>query len=491
MLSLSTFFRRAGMAVAATFWLLLALRAPSPAAELDFHAILPLVVAAPGVDVVADEAALRAAIEAANVAGQAPRLELAADIRLTAPLPALDNPRGGVLTLAGNGHSLDGQGVGPVLAIGPGTVIMVDGLTIRGGVGECGGGVYNEGLLTLQHSEVRDNQAHLGGGVCVHSATQTARLTLLDSTVAGNAASEGGGLYALASGTDDSSVAASVVITATRLTLQDNQADNGGGVVGAAGQNAYVGLYIENSLLTGNRATLHGGALLSQTIKGAIHTIVQRSALTFNEAAAGGAIYNEGTTGIEWYEGGRATLDVINSTLSGNIASSGGAIFNYQSELPFPPLRLAQVPPPYGGAFASVAYSTLTANAADEGSGVWNGGRLSLLSTIIAGNAAAGGDCHDANYLYSSGHNLDGDNSCGLDQSSDLPGGLVDLLPLTLNPPGTTPTHALGPASQARDHIPLDEGGCSVWTPNPDQRGVERPQPFHGWCDIGAYEADN
>jgi len=78
--------------------------------------------------------------------------------------------------------------------------------------------------------------------------------------------------------------------------------------------------------------------------------------------------------------------------------------------------------------------------------------------------------------------------------SSTGPGGL-NLGPLQVNAPGTTATHALLSGSAAVDAVPSgqcsDVGGNAV---NKDQRGVSRPQDGDGdgtaICDVGAYEAE-
>ena len=65
--------RRRAAALFALLLLAAALPAPAPADAPAHSAVLPLVLAPPGVVPVADEAALRAAIAQANAAGQPPR----------------------------------------------------------------------------------------------------------------------------------------------------------------------------------------------------------------------------------------------------------------------------------------------------------------------------------------------------------------------------------------------------------------------------------
>ncbi len=66
----------------------------------------------------ADEAELVTAITAANAAGAGDHtIALTADITLTAPLPALDNPAATGITLDGAGHTLDADGAGTALVV--------------------------------------------------------------------------------------------------------------------------------------------------------------------------------------------------------------------------------------------------------------------------------------------------------------------------------------------------------------------------------------
>lgn len=503
-----------------TVLLLSVLNAFDSSADPEHQISLPFIAVPPAVYVVADEASLREAFEAANTADQMPRVELAADIALTAPLPELDNRRAVALFLAGHGHVLDGGGNGPVLSIAPGTAAVIDDLTIRGGAGDCGGGIDNRGHLIVRRSRIIGNQARNGGGICFRHGPGMGSLVIEASDISGNTAEEsGGGVYlavaegvSCADGCPGVSVAGSTLennaaagdgggIAAyaeahTRLTLAVSDstlagnvaAVGGGGINVYASANGYARLEVSDSTLAGNEAWV-GGAVASSTDEGHVVTVLSRSTAANNRAGYAAGVYNKGTWGIEWYNGGHASMTIQNSTLSGNVAAEyGGAILNESVELPFPP-RGGRVPPPIGGGYLLVDYSTLTANAATSGGGVWNDGNASFRATIITANDV-GYDCGGWVAPFSLGHNLGGDWSCGFDEATDVPKGAADLLPLAMNPPGRTATHALGPASDARDHIPLGGlEGCSAWYANPDQRGVARPQPAGGWCDIGAYEA--
>jgi hypothetical protein len=67
----------------------------------------------------------------------------------------------------------------------------ISGVTISGGAGTGGGGIFNYGTLTLNQSTVSGNNASQGGGI-----SNGGTLTLNESTVSGNSASwQGGGIF--------------------------------------------------------------------------------------------------------------------------------------------------------------------------------------------------------------------------------------------------------------------------------------------------------
>jgi len=172
------------------------------------------------------------------------------------------------------------------------------------------------------------------------------------------------------------------------------------------------------------------------------------------------------------------TADVANSTVSGNgvgIEAEDGS--------------------------ANVADSTITGNSI--GISAYN---ASMTATILAknsdANCALGG-------LDDLGYNLADDGSCGFKSVTSLPNSesttppttsQLNLQPLAANG-GPTETQALGSGSIAIDAVPVnDQGQCLDAAGQPitypgttipittDQRGVSRPQPSNGNCDIGAYE---
>lgn len=447
-----------------TMLLLLGFFNLAPADEPAHTIAMPLVMAPPAALTVNDEAGLRAAIQSANATQQMPRIELTADITLTAPLPAFNNPGAAPATIQGNGHRLDARGIGPILAVGPKTVVVVERLTLAGGeaaLDSCGGGVFSAGDLTLRQSRVSGNRADRGGGICVIASGVGAFLTLEQTIMDFNVAQiDGGALFV--------------------------RAEN----------NATVSVSVADSILSDNLAAGgNGGAIYTYARDGSTTLTLARSTVSSNRAAGTAGLYNIGNE--SYTEPGYAGAFIRNSTFSGNVSTDGdgGAIANHS----YPPVAngTPERPdgpsssryPPLGFGHVQLSYSTITANIVIQGGGggIFNAAYspfFQLFGVIIAGNGP-GKDC--AGSITSNGYNLYGDSSCGLGQPTDLPSGQADLQTLEAYPPGLTPTHALGPASQARDRIPAGEAGCDPAV-DTDQRGVGRPQPAGGRCDIGSYE---
>jgi CSLREA domain-containing protein len=216
-----------------------------------------------------------------------------------------------------------------------------------------------------------------------------------------------------------------------------------------------------------------------------------------NSGRGGGGIANSGT----------GTLNVINSTISGNGSDTdGGGIFNA------------------GGATLSLLNATIANNTADQdntddgdGGGVFNAngaaGAFSARNSIIASNIDIGGEFPDvAGNLDSLGHNLIGvgDGSPGLtddptcsslcDKVGTVAAPIDPKLGPLANNGGPTFTHALlagSPALDAGDDCVFDDScipalGVALTT---DQRGAGYSRQIDGngdttpTVDIGAFEA--
>jgi hypothetical protein len=294
-----------------------------------------------------------------------------------------------------------------------------------------------------------------------------------------------------------------------------------------------AGTYTEAGITVNKSLTLQGEGAATTIVQGAasrgtapqgvfvIHpgVTVTIQALTIRYGTAwheegpyqGGGVENAGTLTLintavrdnDAYNGGglanlsNGILTVINSTISGNAAAGGGGITNVNVITLINSTVSGNTTPGYaadnrgGGLYnwgtLTLTHSTVSGNAAGDIGGLGNQGSLILTHSIVAGNPR-GGDCGHvlSAQVTSRGYNLDGDGSCRLTASTDLPGVDPLLAPLQKNG-GPTLTHALLPGSPAIDAIPWGTDGCGT-TGYSDQRWQARPQPAGGACDIGAYE---
>ncbi|MGH9598817.1 MAG: Ig-like domain repeat protein, partial [Terracidiphilus sp.] len=172
--------------------------------------------------------------------------------------------------LAQNGSSVSdlvtvsGGGSSGVFSVASGiTDAEVDNLTITGGLSATGGGgIYNDGALTLTNDTISGNSAAGvdGGGIYNDS---DGNLTILACTISSNSADTGGGIAdygtmtltdstisgnsatTLGGGLDESGTA-----TLTSVTVSSNQSasGNGGGVAILSGS----GLTVSDSIISGN-----------------------------------------------------------------------------------------------------------------------------------------------------------------------------------------------------------------------------------------------
>ena len=264
------------------------------------------------------------------------------------------------------------------------------------------------------------------------------------------------------------------------------------------GTAASITVMIEEMTLSGGDAAGDGGAVLNRET-----TTLFRVEIADNAASGeGGGIYNAGTLLVRdsaviantasGGDGGAvanaedATLDLFNSTLSGNTASgSGGGVANAS---------------PNPGTI-SIANSTITDNRAEDdatgdGGGVFTdaGDTLWMQSTIVADNFLGGGASEDdvaGGFDPAGGFNLIGiaDGATGLTTpaSQNLLGDEADPLDPALEPlndnGGPTRTHALNPASPAVD------AGDNPRLLGTDQRGRQFARLRGDATDIGAFES--
>ena len=199
---------------------------------------------------------------------------------------------GWVATLNGENNA---STPGHVVTVPFGVHVTLSGLTITGGYAEEGGGIYNDGSLTLNHSPVTGNQAYWGGGILDEAGS----VTLNNSTISDNTGTYGGGIYGEVGS-----------LTLYNSIISGNRAEEGGGILSFA-----QSLTLRNSTVSDNTAIEGSGGLFEE--EGSV--TLNNSTISDNTAAEGGGISDE-----------YGSLTLNNSTISGNrVAEEGGGILSY------------------------------------------------------------------------------------------------------------------------------------------------------------------
>ena len=184
------------------------------------------------------------------------------------------------LTITGPGASsltVKGTGSSSVFSVDSGTV-TISGLSIENGGSGPGGGIENDGTLTVLDSTVTDNSAEVGGGIFNGS---DGTLTVSDSTVSDNSASSVGG------GIENQGTA-----VVSDSTVSGNAASYGGGGI----DSEFATLTVSNSTLAGNTAGQEGGGIYvydSYDPSQPIAATITNSTLSGNGAAFGGGISDD------------------------------------------------------------------------------------------------------------------------------------------------------------------------------------------------------
>ena len=202
----------------------------------------------------------------------------------------------GSLQIDGPGSDLlafDAEGNDRVFSIRSNTDVVLSGMTVTGGFGNSGGGIYGapESTITITDSTIRGNSAtQFGGGIC-----SLGTLTLVNCTIAENAAistadfgefPEGGGIYS----------GSGVLVLSDCMMMRNATSATGMGPSYAYGGAIYSddsNVTIANSAIVGNSGGYGGGGIYGSGI-----LTVMSSTIAANYAYVGGGVAFSGSRTI-------------------------------------------------------------------------------------------------------------------------------------------------------------------------------------------------
>jgi fibronectin-binding autotransporter adhesin len=286
--------------------------------------------------------------------------------------------------------------------------MTIDGSAIQWNAAiQDGGGIYNIGALVVTNSQVNENQGRYGGGLYNN---KTMRLTNI--TIRGNHGRYGGGINndvtgdvtLINSDVSDNEATHNAggirnrsIFTITNTTLYSNTASAGGGIYNLTEGKSDV----MSSTLSHNIANGHAGGIYNM---GAM--TITESIVSDNEAKGdlkiGGGIWNAG-----------GSLTLLNSTVSGNVASGNGGGIYTEAPLSARDVTISgNVTRQHGGGIyqktATLHLDNLTIVGNSVEGEVGNGGgiaikdgTLEITNTLIQGNATSqdGGGIHNTGIL--------------------------------------------------------------------------------------------
>jgi hypothetical protein len=338
-----------------------------------------------------------------------------------------------------------------VFRITPGHIVIIAGLKISSGSAEggSGGGIFNEqATLTVNNCQIDGNFAAFGGGIYNNGS-----LTIIDSIVSNNLAGYTSGLPVGQGG----GIFNEETMTIMRSTITGNTAAFSSGGIASFGK-----LTLTDSTVSNNRAgwdslsgSGNGGGIQSGGILDIRGSTISENTARGHDSGSCAGVYSSSGVAV-----------ITDSTISGNSAlAEGGGVCN--------------------GETLTITTSTVSGNAAPIGGGIYSGGADGMLeigNTILKAGASGANIVANGGTITSRGYNLSSDDGGGfLNNSGDQIDNDPLLGPLQDNG-GPTFTHAPQTGSLAIN------AGDPNFTPPPlfDQRGYARV--FSGRIDIGSVE---
>jgi len=345
-------------------------------------------------------------------------------------------------------------------------IVIISGLRLINGIASTGSLIDNNENLTLESCQFLNGNASISGGAIYN----TRFLTVDSSMFENNSAEMGGAIFNSVGG---------IILSINNSEFRFNEANVGGAILN---ENANIEL-ITNSTFSDNTA-FNGGAIYNRG-----GSIIQISNSTFNQnntkglfGGDGGAISNTQTGNI---------FNIVNSTLSENVARIGSAIRNDGFvNISFTTIADNFTPPPP----TPQPFPTPTPNPSIPtpppppiaGIATLNNGQTNIRNSIVAFNFP--NNCDELfGSLNDFGGNYSDDFSCGF--TGD--GSVILLNPITDIGGPTETMNLIGgdPVNGATVNCDaLDENGNPTGIPiGVDQRYF--PRPFGVRCDSGAVES--
>lgn len=379
---------------------------------------------------------------------------------------------------------------GSILTVAPRVVADLQAFTITGGRSagsQGGGGIDDQGSVSLTRATITNCSAEVGGGVAV---AKGARLAVAHSVLSNDRSTFFGG--AIDSGSVIAKVAGSGQVAVTDSVFAHDSSQRGGSI--DSGDGGTGTLTVARSTFSSDSASVHGGAI-DNADSGHGTLTVTDSTFSRDSAKFGGAIDNADSDG-------KGTLKVTSSTFSADSAVHGGAIDNGER----------------GNGTVTVRTSTFSADRAARQGAVFDTGdaggtgSVVILNTTISGSlgtsaiARVGGTVQVAGSILAGsmatctrnitdlGYNLVAKvvSGCGFSAENDLLGFNPRLGSLSTK--GGGPTAAMVPSSSspALERIPnpavadLNPGRPTPLCPVPDQRGLIKNETVG--CAIGSVD---
>ncbi|HEX8399585.1 MAG TPA: choice-of-anchor Q domain-containing protein [Pyrinomonadaceae bacterium] len=252
---------------------------------------------------------------------------------------------------------ISGNNQSRVFSVSTNADLTLDGVTVTGGnvVGnrsnQSGGGIYinYNGKLTLMNSAVSGNSASNGGGVYNYNSSATTSLTITNSTISGNSAGVGAGI-----------------------------------------SNNYGKATIVNSTISGNIGQTYGGGIYNGYSSSVtlINTTVANNRSDAAVCECAGGIYN--------YANASSVVNLLNTIVAGNTAVSVSSA------------------PDFFGAVSSSSYSILGNNKLTSGISDGVNGNQVGVNPLLAPLSNAGGGATETHTLLPFSPAIDRGNNCVL-----------------------------------------------------------------------------